>query len=78
MNIKLENLTLKQLLDVERCVYNTDYKFTDDQFRAFVENQLEFIEIDNIELKIQDEEVYIVDDVLYFNNLIEQGEYLER
>ena len=78
MNIKLENLTLKQLLNVERCVYNTDYEFTDDQFRAFVENQLEFIEIDNIELKIQDEEVYIVDDVLYFNNLIEQGEYLER
>ena len=78
MDIKLEDLTLKQLLDVERCVYNTDYEFTDDQFRAFVENQLEFIEIDNIELKIQDEEVYIVDDVLYFNNLIEQGEYLER
>jgi len=78
MDIKLEDLTLKQLLAVERCVYNTDYEFTDDQFRAFVESQLEFIEIDNIELKIQDEEVYIVDDVLYFNNLIEQGEYLER
>ena len=76
MNIKLENLTLKQLLDVERCIYNTDYEFTDDQFRAFVDQQIEF-GIDPIELEIQEEVVYIYDRVYFFDDLIDKGDYVE-
>jgi hypothetical protein len=76
MNIKLNGLTLGMLLEVERCVYNSDYEFTDTQFRAFVENQLEF-GIDPIELEIQEEVVYIYDRVYFFDDLIEKGDYVE-
>ena len=77
MNIKLENLTLKQLLNVERCVYNTDYEFTDDQFRAFVDNQVEF-GLDPIDLELQEEVVYIYDRVYFFDDLIDKGEFSEH
>jgi len=77
MNIKLENLTLKQLLEVEKCIYNHDYEFTDDQFRAFVENQLEF-GLDPIELEPQGEVVYIYDRVYFFDDLIDKGDYVEH
>ena len=77
MNIKLENLTLKQLLDVEACIYNTDYEFTDTQFREFVDQQLEF-GIDPIELELQEEVVYIYDVIYFFDDLIEKGDYIER
>ena len=76
MNIKLENLTLRRLLDVERCIYNTDYEFTDDQFRAFVDQQIEF-GIDPIDLELQDEVVYIYERVYFFDDLIEKGDYVE-
>ena len=77
MNIKLENLTLKQLLDVERCVYNTDYEFTDDQFKSFVDNQVEF-GLDPIDLELQEEVVYIYDRVYFFDNLIDKGDFSEH
>ena len=77
MNIKLENLTLKQLLNVERCVYNTDYEFTDDQFRAFVDNQVEF-GLDPIDLELQEEVVYIYDRVYFFDDLIDKGDFSEH
>ena len=76
MDIKLEDLTLKQLLAVERCVYNTDYEFTDDQFKSFVDNQVEF-GLDPIELELQEEVVYIYDRVYFFDELIQKGEYIE-
>lgn len=77
MNIKLENLTLKQLLDVERCVYNTDYEFTDDQFKSFIDNQVEF-GLDPIDLELQEEVVYIYDRVYFFDDLIDKGEFSEH
>ena len=77
MNIKLENLTLKQLLNVERCVYNTDYEFTDDQFKSFVDNQVEF-GLDPIDLELQEEVVYIYDRVYFFDDLIDKGEFSEH
>ena len=77
MNIKLEDLTLKQLTDIEQCIYNSDYEFTDDQFRAFVEQQLEF-GIDTIELELQEEIVYIYDTIYYFEDLVAKGDYVEH
>jgi len=77
MDIKLEDLTLKQLLAVERCVYNTDYEFTDDQFKSFVDNQVEF-GLDPIELELQEEVVYIYDRVYFFDNLIDKGDFSEH
>ena len=77
MDIKLEDLTLKQLLAVERCVYNTDYEFTDDQFKSFVDNQVEF-GLDPIELELQEEVVYIYDRVYFFDDLIDKGEFGEH
>ena len=77
MNIKLENLTLKQLLNVERCVYNTDYEFTDDQFKSFVDNQVEF-GLDPIDLELQEEVVYIYDRVYFFDDLIDKGDFSEH
>jgi len=74
MNIKLEDLTLKQLTSVEECIYNSDYVFTDDQFRAFIDQQLEF-GLDPIELELQEEVVYIYDTIYYFEDLIAKGEY---
>lgn len=76
MNIKLNDLTLGMLLEVEKCVYNSDYEFTDDQFRAFVDNQVEF-GLDPIELEMQDEVVYIYERVYFFDDLIEKGDYVE-
>jgi len=76
MNIKLQDLTLKQLTDIEQCIYNSDYEFTDDQFRAFVDNQLEF-GLDPIELELQDEVVYIYDTIYFFESLIVNGDYVE-
>ena len=77
MNIKLNDLTLGQLLDIEKCIYNSDFEFTDEQFRAFVDNQLEF-GLDPIELELQDEVVYIYDTIYYFENLIANGDYVGR
>ena len=77
MNIKLSDLTLGQLLEVETCIYNSDFEFTDDQFRAFVDNQLEF-GLDPIELELQEEVVYIYEQVYYFEDLIVKGDYVEH
>jgi len=77
MNIKLSDLNLGQLLDIEKCVYNSDYEFTDEQFRAFVDQQLEF-GLDPIELELQDEVVYIYDTIYFFENLIANGDCIGR
>lgn len=77
MNIKLQDLNIGQLLDIEKCIYNSDYEFTDDQFRAFVDNQVEF-GLDPIELELQDEVVYIYEQVYFFEDLIDKGDYIER
>jgi hypothetical protein len=76
MNIKLSDLTLGQLMEVEKCIYNSDFEFTDYQFRAFVDNQLEF-GLDPIELELQEEVVYIYDTIYYFEDLIDKGDYIE-
>ena len=78
MNIQLENLTLKQLLDVERCVYNTDFEFTDSQFREYIAAQIETNEIEQVELELQEEVVYIYDSITFFYDLIQKGECIER
>jgi len=73
MDISLGQLTLEQLTNIERCVYNSDYEFTDDQFRSFIDQQLEF-GLDPIQLELQDEVVYIYEEIYFFQALIEEGE----
>jgi hypothetical protein len=77
MDIKLEDLTLKQLTEIEQCIYNSEYEFTDSQFREFVENQLEF-GLDLIQLEIQEEIIYIYETIYFFEDLISKGDYVER
>lgn len=75
MNIQLNQLTLEQLTNVERCVYNSDYGFTDDQFKDFINEQIEW-GLDPIELELQEEIVYIYDEIYFFESLIKEGEYI--
>lgn len=77
MNIKLEELNLAQLTSIEKCVYNSDFVFTDEQFRDFVDQQIEF-GLDPVELELQEEIVYIYDEIYFFENLISQGEHIGR
>ena len=75
MDIKLEDLTLKQLTEIETLIYNSDYEFDEVQFRAFVENQLEF-GLDPISIEVQDEMVYIYETIYFFEELISKGDYV--
>ena len=77
MNIQLKYLTLGNIMDVEKCIYNSDFEFTDAQFRTFVDQQLEF-GVDPIELELQEEIVFIYDVIYYFEDLIAKGEYVQN
>lgn len=65
------------MLDIERCVYNSDYEFTDDQFRDFIYQQIEFGLDPIYELELQEEIVYIYDRIYFFDELISRGEFVE-
>lgn len=70
----LEDLTLGQLMQIERCIYNSEFEFKDFQFREFIEQQLEF-GIDPIEIELR-EEIIVINEVIYFfENLIAECDY---
>lgn len=76
----LEELTLKEQMQVEKVNYGGDYKFTDDQFNEFIDQQKEF-GVDQIEIELIDECLHIeVPDlksqVYFFEDLIAKGEYI--